>query len=134
MSTSDEDEKLESRVRSWDLLGSVRDVDGRTGVVLHPSTTRPSARRQLLARVHDAGGVERVLDRPHQVDRVAVLGADVLQLAQADAVLAGAGAAGGQRERDELGVGGVERARAAASPGSKNSVRWKLPSPTWPMT
>src|SRR5690606_17919686 len=52
----------------------------------------PDASCENLARIHDSGGVERVLDRTHHVERRPVLPRQVLDLALADAVLAGAGA------------------------------------------
>src|SRR5260370_10004528 len=50
-----------------------------------------------LARIHDVVRVERLLDRAHQRHGLAMLLVEELDLAQADAVLAGAGPAHRQR-------------------------------------
>src|SRR5258708_6788565 len=54
-----------------------------------------------LSRVHDVFGVDRLLDRVHYAHRLAVLGDQEIDLAAADAVLAGAGAVERQRAMDQ---------------------------------
>src|ERR1700730_13908768 len=60
---------------------------------LRKDQTRSVDRPQDLARVHDVVRVERLLDGAHQRHRLAVLLVQKLDLAHADSVLAGAGAA-----------------------------------------
>src|SRR6185437_11446174 len=57
-----------------------------------------------LARVHDVVGVEGLLDQAHDAERFAVLGLQEVDLAIADAVLAGAGALHGEGAGDQAGV------------------------------
>src|SRR5262249_53530825 len=59
--------------------------------------TSPRLHPEDLARVHDVVGIERELQLPHHRDAVAMLGRKEIQLAVADPVLAGAGAAEAQR-------------------------------------
>src|SRR3979490_2858957 len=68
---------------------------GGTSATPDRSVDRP----QDLPRFHDVVGVERLLDGAHQRHRLAVLLVKKLDLAHADAVLAGAGAAQRQSAR-----------------------------------
>src|SRR5450631_4643484 len=63
------------------------------------TAVRSIDRSQDLPRIHDVVRVERLLDGAHQRHRLAVLLVQELDLAHADAVLAGAGAAHRQRPR-----------------------------------
>src|SRR5687768_15979113 len=54
-----------------------------------------------FTRIHEVLWIDRLLDRAHHVERRAVLGFQILQLADADAVLAAACAAKSQRAFDE---------------------------------
>src|SRR5688500_2317860 len=56
---------------------------------------------QHLPRIHDPERVERLLDRAHDLQPLAVLAFEKLHLAEADAVLARAGAAHRQRTFDQ---------------------------------
>src|SRR5215472_11204641 len=81
------------------------------------------AERDDLARIENVERIERVLERTHRGKRrLAVLGFQVLHLALADAVLAGAGAIHGERALDQpfqqtfgarnfVGVGEVDHQR-----------------------
>src|SRR5215475_620476 len=60
----------------------------------HP---RNGSGSQDLAGVEQPGGIERLLDRPHHRQRLAMLGGEEIDLAVADAMLAGTGAAERQR-------------------------------------
>ena len=60
---------------------------------------------QDFARIHQVVGVERVLDLAHDLDGGSALLFERGDFAQTDAVLTGAGAAGLQRQIDELGAG-----------------------------
>src|SRR4029450_11326866 len=70
-----------------------------------------------LPGVHDVARVERVLDRLHEIDRLAVLSHERAELVDADAMLAGARAPHGDRaQADALGerlrlfaLGGIVR-------------------------
>jgi len=67
-----------------------------------------------FAGVHAVVGVEGALEGAHDFESFAVLGLHVLLLAEADAVLAGAGAAHGDGAFDEaagegFGLGGLRR-------------------------
>src|SRR5262245_51475673 len=54
-----------------------------------------------LPRIHPVLWVQRLLDEAHQADRLAVLALEEGDLAEADAVLAGAGAAHRKRAVDQ---------------------------------
>ena len=55
-------------------------------------------------RIHDVVGIEGAFQAAHDVEGVAVLGFQVLNFAEANAMLAGAGAAHGLRARDQAAV------------------------------
>ena len=59
---------------------------------------------QDFARIHQVVGVERVLDLAHDLDGGSAFLFERGDFAQTDAVLTGAGAAGLQRQIDELGA------------------------------
>ena len=74
--------------------------------------------------------------RAHQIDSASrhAPARGIRDLAEADAVLAGAGAAQRQR-RGRSGDRAIElsaRSSSSGSSGSSRKIRWKLPSPTWP--
>ena len=85
-----------------------------------------------LARVHDAGRVERHLDRPHYLDGIAELAPAAFDLAGADAVLAGRGAVDARRAAIRLRRAPRPARSRRANPGQTPGSGWKLPSPTWP--
>src|SRR6266702_6428866 len=64
----------------------------------------PPSHAHDLARVHDVVGVERLLDEAHDAERLAVLRLEEIDLAVADAVLAGAGAFERECAGDQTGV------------------------------
>jgi len=65
-------------------------------------TDRKSIKRDDLARIHDVLRVERLLERPHDGERLlAVLVHEIFHLALPDAVLARAGALHGKRPLDQ---------------------------------
>ena len=61
-----------------------------------PSSARPCCRRlsdpENFSRIHNVVGVDRLLDRTHNANSIAVLGNQKVYLAATDTVLAGAGA------------------------------------------
>ena len=80
-----------------------------------------------------SGSSARLIARMASSAGSAVLGREILHLALADAVLAGAGAVHGERALDQPLDEGLGALRPpSASSMSTSSVRWKLPSPTWP--
>src|SRR6185503_5367624 len=61
----------------------------------------PSGFGNQFTRIHQVIRIDRALDRAHHVERGAVLGLEILQLAEANAMLAAAGAAELQGAVDE---------------------------------
>src|SRR5450755_3709216 len=104
-------------------MGVTRIVAGSSGEwrTILATCLRPYAsKRDGLARIHDVARVERALDHPHQIDRLAVLLREDIELVPADAVLAGARAAHRDRAHAHVfrqrlglcalrGIGGVEQ-------------------------
>src|SRR5215218_2515245 len=78
-----------------------RRIRNDTGASLR---NRMDVARQNLAGVQDPVGVEEVLQRAEVREQVAVLALEVADLAEADAVLAGAGPPARERPVDELVV------------------------------
>jgi hypothetical protein len=85
-----------------------------------------------LAGIEQVLRVDRALDQPHHVDRVAQFLDQPVLLAEADAVLAGAGAVHRERALDQLVVDRLDLVPSRAAFGSIEKITWKLPSPTWP--
>src|SRR5215211_9292197 len=81
-----------------------RRIRNDTGASLR---NRMDVARQNLAGVQDPVGVEEVLQRAEVREQVAVLALEVADLAEADAVLAGAGPPARERPLDELVVQGL---------------------------
>ena len=89
--------------------------------------------RHDLAGIHDPVRVEELLDAAVERHEVAVLALEVAELAEADPVLARAGAAAGERVVDDApSSAAAARATDSASSGSSRNATWKFPSPTWP--
>src|SRR5580765_3729150 len=67
--------------------------------------------RHYLAWSHDVEGIQRALDRPHQIDGLAMLRDEGLELVHAYAMLAGAGPAHPDRAHADA-LGEIFRLRA----------------------
>src|SRR5690349_9099961 len=65
---------------------------------------RPGLEREDLARVEQILGIESALDGAHQIDRVAQFLDQIVLLAEADAMFAGAGAVHAQGALDQSAV------------------------------
>src|SRR4051794_8182033 len=95
---------LRSSLRS---LAAPARAPSRTAIVkaTHSRRARPGDERasnlNQFARIHTIVGIEGALDGAHQLERATVLGVHVFELADADAMLAGAGAAQAQRPRHQ---------------------------------